>query len=152
MFWIREKKRYDDMSQIRSALAQSINESSFHVSTGSGHSITLSGGTEDQGASPMEALLVALAGCTGVGIRSILRKMHQEVTDYQIHVHGELSEDTPRVFTSIVVEHIFTGSKLQSASIQRAIDLDTQQYCGVHAMLSQSADIKHIFQLREVSE
>ncbi len=131
------------------AHARGIGESSFAIDTGSGHSIILSGGTEDEGARPMEMLLVALAGCAGVGIRSILRKMRQDVTDYQIHVSGERSEKDPKVFTSIVVEHVFTGSNLRSESIQRAIDLDTTQYCGVNVALSKSATIEHRFQIIE---
>jgi len=133
------------------AHAQSIGESSFAIDTGSGHSITLSGGTEDEGARPMEMLLVALAGCAGVGIRSILRKMRQEVTDYKINVAGERSEQDPKIFTSIVVEHIFTGTNLRPESIQRAIELDTTQYCGVNVALSKSASIEHRFQIIEAS-
>lgn len=131
------------------AHAQSIGESSFAIETGSGHKIVLSGGTEDEGARPMEMLLVALAGCAGVGIRSILRKMRQDVTDYKIHVSGERSATDPKIFTSIVVEHVFTGSNLRPESIQRAIDLDTTQFCGVNVALSKSATIEHRFQIIE---
>jgi putative redox protein len=138
------------MAHEMSANAQSIEESSFSIETGSGHNVILSGGTETQGASPMEMLLVALAGCAGVGIRDILRKMRQDVTDYQIRVHGVLSEEAPKVFTAIEIEHIFTGSNLRPASIQRAIELDTTQRCGVNAMLGKSATIKHHFQIHEV--
>ncbi len=127
--------------------AQSIGESSFSIRTGSEYDLILSGGGETQGASPMEQLLVALAGCAGVGIRDILRKMRQEVTDYQIHVHGVLSEEAPRVFTKIDVEHIFTGENPSSANVQRAIDLDTTQRCGVHATLEKIATITHRFQI-----
>jgi len=129
------------------AHAQSIGESSFAIDTGSGHRIILSGGVEDQGPRPMEMLLVALAGCAGVGIRSILRKMRQDVTDYKIQVSGERSETDPKVFTTIIVEHTFTGTNLSPENIQRAIDLDTTHYCGVNVMLSKSAKIEHRFQI-----
>jgi putative redox protein len=131
--------------------AQSVGKSSFSIETGSGHRIVLSGGAEGKGPSPMEMLLVALAGCAGVGILSILRKMHQNVIDYEIRVHGERAAEDPKVFTVIEVEHIFTGSNLRPESIERAIKLDTTHYCGVNVMLSSSATIKHGFQVRELT-
>jgi putative redox protein len=137
------------MSDEMFVCAQSSGESSFVVSTGSGHDIVLCDASEGRGACPMEMLLVALAGCAGIGIRSMLHKMCQNVTDYRIHVHGERSAEDPKVFTSIVVEHVFTGSNLDVESIRRAIELDTTRYCGVNAMLDQSAVIQHYFQVVE---
>lgn len=139
------------MANDMSVHAQSIGEGSFTIDTQSGHRITLSPATEDLGPRPMEMLLVALAGCSGVGIRSILRKMRQDVTSYEIRVHGARAEKDPKVFTTIKVEHIFTGRNLQASSIQRALDLDTTHYCGVNVMLSSSATIEHSFQIREES-
>ena len=139
------------MANEMSAHAQIVGESSFSIDTGSGHTIVLSGGTENEGARPMEVLLVALAGCAGVGISSILRKMRQDVTDYKINVSGERSETDPKLFTNIVVEHVFTGTNLRPESIQRAIDLDTNQFCGVNITLSKSATIEHRFQIIETS-
>ncbi|QBD83345.1 OsmC family peroxiredoxin [Ktedonosporobacter rubrisoli] len=134
-----------------SVRATNTGESSFTIETGSGHSITLSGMPENQGPRPMEMLLVGLAGCAGVGILSILRKMRQNVTNYEVRVRGERADTDPKVFTTIYVEHIFTGSNLQAESIQRAIDLDTTDYCGANVMLSTSATIKHSFQIKEAS-
>ena len=125
----------------------------FDGESGAGSRIVMDVGEQDggqnAGPSPMELLLVALAGCAGVGILSILRKMHQNVTSYEIRVHGERASDDPKVFTVINVEHIFTGSDLRPESIERAIKLDTTHYCGVNVMLSSSATIKHSFQIRE---
>jgi putative redox protein len=78
--------------------------------------------------------------------------MHQYVTDYKIHVSGERSDKDPKVFTTIVVEHIFTGTNLHQESIRRAIELDTTQYCGVNVMLGASATINHHFQIIEAAK
>ena len=137
------------MANEMSVQARAIGEGTFTIDTQSGHSIVLSSATEDRGPRPMVMLLVALAGCAGVGISSILRKMHLEVSAYEIRVHGDRSATDPKVFTSIHVEHIFTGKNLRPESIQRAIDLDTTTYCGVNVMLSSSASIEHSFQIRE---
>jgi putative redox protein len=126
---------------------------SFAVTTGSGHRIVLDGardaGGQDEGPRPMEMLLTALAGCAGIGIIGILRKMHQDVSGYEIRVHGERSEELPRVFTEITIEHILTGRQLEPAAVKRAIALDEERYCGVNAMLGQSARITQTFQIRE---
>jgi putative redox protein len=140
------------MANDMSVQAYNIGEGTFKIDTQSGHSIVLSSVTEDQGPRPMEMLLVALAGCAGVGISGILRKMRQDVTAYEIRVHGERAEKDPKVFTTITVEHIFTGRNLQPENIQRAIDLDTNNYCGVNVMLSSSAQIVHSFQIRALEE
>ena len=140
------------MANEMSVQAHNIGEGTFKINTQSGHSIVLSSVTEDQGPRPMEMLLVALAGCAGVGISGILQKMRQDVTAYEMRVHGERTEKDPKVFTHITVEHIFTGRNLQPASIQRAIELDTNNYCGVNVMLSSSAKIEHSFQIRAAEE
>lgn len=139
------------MTKPLSVRAQSIGESTFAIDSGSNHRIILSSGTEDQGPSPMETVLSTLAGCSGIGILSILRKMRQEVSNYEIQVHGERADQDPKVFTRITVEHIFTGTNLRPESIQRAIDLDTTRYCGVNVMLSKGVTITHSFQIREAS-
>jgi len=139
------------MANEMSVHAQNIGESRFAIKTGSGHRIVLDASTENQGARPMEMLLVALAGCSGTGILSILQKMRQNVTAYEVQIDGERSQDDPKIFTTIRVNHIFTGSNLRPENIQRAIDLDTTGYCGVNVMLSSSATIIHNFQIRDTA-
>ena len=140
------------MTKPLSVRAQSTGTSTFTIDSGSNHRIVLSSVEEDQGPNPMEAVLGALAGCAGIGILWMLRKMHQNITYYEIQVHGERAEQDPKVFTDITVEHIFTGTNLRPESIQRAIELDTTNYCGVNVMLGKSATIKHTFQIHEELE
>src|SRR5215510_6536733 len=60
-------------------------------------------------ATPMELLLLALGGCTGVDVISILKKKRQQVTDYRIEVSGERRDEFPRSFTRLFVKHIVRG-------------------------------------------
>lgn len=139
------------MANNMTVQAQLTHRSGFTIQTDSGHTIILDAATEkggeNAGPRPMEMLLTALAGCSGIGIIGILRKMHQDVTNYEIRINGTRAENQPQVFTHITVEHIFTGHNLQPASIQHAIDLDTENYCGVNVMLSKAARIEHTFQI-----
>src|SRR5215470_9239601 len=52
----------------------------------------------------MEMLLVGLGGCTGMDVISILRKLRQHVTGYEVRLRGERASEHPKVFTAIVVD------------------------------------------------
>ena len=125
----------------------------FAIDTGSGHAITvdmlddLAPGVTGAGSSPMELLLVALAGCTGISVLSILRKRKQEILGYELRVQGKRAQQHPKVFTTIMVEHIFTGRTLEVKWIERAIALSEERYCGVEAMLGKTATITHSYKV-----
>jgi len=128
-------------------------EMRFDVEAGSGHSVTvnmlddLAQGTTGVGFSPMELLLVALAGCTSISVLSILRKRKQEITGYEVRVHGIRALQHPRVFTNITVEHVFAGELLEVKWVERAIALSEEHYCDVEAMLGKTAKIIHSYQM-----
>ena len=123
----------------------------FDVETGSGHHVILDvaehDGGLDSGPRPMEMLLVALASCAGMDIISILRKKRQEITGYELRVHGLRAEEHPKVFLDITVEHIFIGHNIKPEAVERAIQLTEERYCGASAMLEKTATIKHTFNI-----
>jgi putative redox protein len=125
----------------------------FDVEASSGHHITLDssveGGGTDSGARPMELLLMALASCTGMDIISILRKKRQDVKAYEVRVQGARTDQYPRIFTQITVEHILTGHALSTTAVEHAIALSEERYCGVGAMLRASAQLTHTYRLIE---
>src|SRR3990170_2064611 len=86
-------------------------------------------------ASPKEAILAALAGCTAMDVASILRKKRQRATSYEIEVAGESGDEHPRVFTTIAVEHRVVG-EVEAEALRRSIELSVTKYCPVNAMLS----------------
>ena len=126
---------------------------SFDIETESGHHLILDttepGVSQNAGPSPMEVLLVGLAGCSAMDILAILRKKRQDVTAYEVHVHGKRAQEHPRVFVEIALEHILTGHKIQPEAVQRSIQLSEERYCGVSAMLSKTATITHTFRILE---
>jgi len=95
-----------------------------------------------QGASPMELLLSALGGCTAMDVISILRKKRQAVTGFEVRVHGERTTEHPKVFTDITIEYVVRGVNIDPAAVARSIELSTETYCSVHAMLHQAANIR----------
>lgn len=121
----------------------------FEAETGTGFRVALDGAEPHTAMSPMETLLVALASCTGVSVISVLQKMRQDVTGYELRVSGVRAETHPKVFVEIAVEHRFTGHNLRPESVARAIELSETRYCGVEAMLSKTAHIIHTYSLVE---
>ena len=125
----------------------------FDVETGSGHHILLDAteqnGGQNTGSQPMELFLVGLAGCAGMDIIAILRKKRQDITAYEIRIHGERTEEHPRVFVEITIEHIFTGRTVQPEAIERAIQLTEERYCGASAILGKTAKLTHTFRIIE---
>lgn len=142
----------NDMT-VRAALETGMR---FDVETGSGHHVFLDAaghnGGQDSGPQPMEMLLVALAGCAGMDIISILRKKRQEISAYEIRVHGLRAEEHPKVFLDITIEHIFTGHNIRPEAIERAIQLTEDRYCGASIMLSKTAIIKNTFHIIDESK
>ena len=95
-----------------------------------------------QGASPMELLLIALGGCTALDVISILRKKRQAVTGFEVRVHGDRATEHPKAFTDITIEYVVRGVNIDPAAVARSIELSTETYCSVHAMLHQAANIR----------
>jgi putative redox protein len=98
------------------------------------------------GPTPVDVLLASLAGCTAMDVVSILRKKRQSATSYEIEVRGDRSEEHPRVFTSIRVDHRVRGG-VEPEALRRSIELSATTYCPVSAMLSAVARIEHRYHL-----
>jgi putative redox protein len=141
------------MGEQMTAVARLEGGMRFEAETGSDHHVALdavpqNGGT-GAGFVPMELLLVGLAGCTGMDVISILRKMRQDVTDYEVRVHGERATSHPMVFEEITVEHVVTGHHVDPAAVGRAVELSETRYCGAGAMLGKTARLTHVYRIVE---
>src|SRR5947208_10047661 len=78
----------------------------FVAESPSGHAIVTSFAHDTLTApSPMEMLLIALGGCTGADIVSILEKKRQRVTGYSIEVRGERRAEQDRKSTRLNSSH-----------------------------------------------
>ncbi len=100
-------------------------------------------GGENFGARPKPLTLVSLGGCTGMDVRSILKKMRVEFDAFNVSVSGELTEEHPKYFNKIHITYSFKGKDLPLAKIEKAINLSQDRYCGVTAMLNAVAEITH---------
>ena len=141
------------MATENTARAILIGPMRFDGTSGSGHTVAMDatvdvGGT-DSGPTPMELLLVALAGCTGMDVISILRKQRQEVTKYEVTVHGTRADTHPRVYVEVTVKHVVTGHHLDPQAVSRAIELSSSKYCSVSQTVARTANITTSFEVLE---
>ena len=100
-------------------------------------------GGDSSGSSPMELVLVGLAGCTAMDVIDILRKKRQEVTAFEVRVHGDRTTEHPQVFNHIQVEYVITGHHIDPMAADRSVELSASRYCSVQAMLSKTAQVEH---------
>jgi len=122
----------------------------FVGTTPSGHAQVMeTDSTRSSAATPMELLLIALGGCTGVDVISILKKKRQRVTDYRIEVSGDRREEPPRSYTRLEVKHIVRGHHLSAQAVASAIELSDSKYCSVAATLRGSAEIISTYEIVE---
>lgn len=98
-------------------------------------------GGSGQGTSPMELILIGLGGCTAMDVISILQKKRQEVTSFEVVLHGDRATEHPKVYTDITMEYIVTGHGVELDALERAVELSEGKYCSVNGMLKQSVNI-----------
>jgi putative redox protein len=100
-------------------------------------------GGKDYGPPPKTLVLSSLAGCSGMDILAILRKMQMPFDSFAVEVDGTLTEEHPKVYSEIRIKYIFTGQNLDADKIDKAINLSLDKYCGVAAMLKKTAQITY---------
>ena len=110
----------------------------------SGHDVLMDasqkvGGT-DTAARPLEVMLYALGGCSGMDVVSILRKMRTEPLSLRIEITDERAADYPKVFTKLHLTYRVTGAVPQD-NLEKAIDLSLSKYCPIVNSLAESVEI-----------
>jgi putative redox protein len=124
----------------------------FVASDDKGHSIVIDASREHEGKgsafTPMQLLLVALGGCTGMDVINILRKQRQKLTGFEIVVSGERRAEHPRVYNKVHVEYKLKGENLRDKALRTAIQLSEDRYCSVGATISKTAKMSHSYSIQ----
>lgn len=112
-----------------------------------GHKITIDGpeesGGQNKGARPKPFMLLSLAGCTGMDVVSILKKMKVDIKGLSIKVEGDMDDEIPKPFVSMHVIYTFKGDNLPEDKLQKAVELSKEKYCGVSAVLNKALPITY---------
>ena len=109
-------------------------------SAGSGHSIVVDVSKEKVANSPVELVLIALCGCTGSDVVSILKKKREPFTSLEVRAEADRAADPPTVFTAIRLVYR-VGGKVTHTAMEHAVHLSKEKYCSVSAMLEKTAKI-----------
>lgn len=98
-------------------------------------------GGNNLGASPKKLMLVALSGCTGMDVVSILTKMRVNIEKCNIEVQGDVTEDHPKQYFKMHVIYEFTGKNLPMDKLEKAVKMSEETYCGVEALYRKAIEV-----------
>ena len=101
----------------------------------------IEGGGHNLGPSPKKLLLVALSGCTGMDVVSVLKKMRVDIQKCSIEVQGDVAEEHPKRYTKMHVIYKFTGKNIPMDKVEKAVKMSEDTYCGVEALFKLAIDV-----------
>ena len=101
------------------------------------------------GPSPMDLVLMGVAGCTAMDVFSIMQKKRVFMNGFTINVRGEREEKHPKRYTTIHIEYVIEGKGIKPAAVEQAIALSVTKYCS--AIASVNARIEHSYRIVEIA-
>ena len=124
----------------------------FEAESGTGHSITMDGpeevGGQNQGARPMELLLLGTGGCALFDVVSMLKKSRQPLTAARVELQAERVDAIPAVFESINLHFVISGEGVRESQVARAVQLSADKYCSASIMLTTGGvKVTHSFEI-----
>ncbi|WP_242094209.1 OsmC family protein [Aestuariivivens sediminicola] len=122
----------------------------FESTNPSGHNLFIDAGPESGGKGdgyrPKALMLSGLAGCSGLDVAALIKKMKLDVDDFKIEIHANLTDEHPKYYDKVTVDFHFYGNNLNEKRLQKAVDLSVEKYCGVMEMFRHFADVQiHTF-------
>lgn len=122
-----------------------LGEMKFESTNPSGHNLFIDAGEENGGKSegyrPKALMLSALAGCSGLDVASLIKKMKLDVDTFKIDTEADLTEEHPKYYNKVAMHFHFYGENLNEKKLQKAVDLSIEKYCGVMEMFRQFAEL-----------
>ena len=103
-----------------------------------------------KGPSPMQLVLIGLAGCTAMDVISILQKKRQDVVGFEVNVVGDRASDHPKYYTDIELEFVVRGRNINARAVERAIELSETKYCSASANLKPTSSIFTRYRIEEI--
>jgi putative redox protein len=100
-------------------------------------------GGSGQGLRPKALMLTALAGCTGLDVTSLFKKMRIVVEGIEIDVQAELTEVQPTYYNKVKVIYKFYGKDFEKEKIEKAVKLSQDKYCGVSEMFRKFSELSY---------
>ena len=141
-----EQKRTNNLLMKETINVKWTDGMSFEADV-AGHRIAIDSdsefGGQNKGPKPKPLLMVALAGCTGMDLVSLMNKMRVEYDSLNIIVEGDLTEDHPKHFTKLKVIYEISGKKVDLNKVEKAVTMSKEKYCGVSYSLKQAMEMEY---------
>jgi putative redox protein len=123
-----------------------ISEQNFLLRDRSGFPVIM---TQPMGVNGADLLPLSLIGCAAWDLIVILRKQRQQVSNLQVLAESERDAEPPWRYHKIHVHYILTGTSLNPAKVQRAIDLSETKYCSIYATLKPVVELTSDFEIKD---
>ena len=125
----------------------------FEAESGTGHSIIMDGpeelGGQNQGARPMELLLLGTGGCALFDVVSMLTKSRQSFKAARVELQAKRVDAIPAVFESINLHFVISGEGVRESQVARAVQLSAEKYCSASIMLATGGvKVTHSFEVQ----
>lgn len=141
------------MTRERSARLVHDSGSRYLATTGTGRRVVYGDAAGANELSPVEMIVVSLAGCTAMDVLSIALKKRQAIERYEISAVALQRDEYPQVLTEVTVTHEVWGPDVAEAAIRRAIELSATKYCPVNAMVSAGAtEVHHRYRIHDTTD
>ena len=137
------------------AQVEYVSNMRFVGAANSAHAVvmdTSAAGGEGTASRPMELLLVALGGCTGMDVVSILRKMRVKYDSFRLEIKGKPNSEHPKIFKEVELVYRFSGRDLPRERIEHAVELSQEKYCPISATLRPTAEVRYRVEISDADE
>ena len=120
----------------------------FVARAGNGPAVVLDSREGGSGPSPMEMVLIGVAGCTAIDVILIMQKKRAAIADFQVNITGRRAEEDPKRYTHIQIEFVLYGNDIKPTAVEQAIRLSESKYCG--AMASLNAEFETSYRIVDI--
>lgn len=117
----------------------------FECTNSAGNSILLDNTSQPdaKGVSPMESVLMAVAGCSGIDVVAILKKQRQNISKFSAEVEGErVPVDEAKPFKTMKVTFFIEG-EVEPKKALKAAELSFGKYCSVSKTLEPNVEVSY---------
>ncbi len=119
----------------------------FAARAGNGPVVVTDSSDGGGGPTPMEMVLMGVAGCTAIDVVLILQKKRLDLKNFEIAIEGEQEEEYPKRFKRIRIEYLVSGKNITPKAVEQAIALSEKKYCS--AMASLNAEFTHVYRIQD---
>ena len=127
-----------------------VKDLQFVGRAGDGPGVIIDSTKGASGATPMELLLMGVAGCTAIDVVLIMEKKRAHLTNFEVNITGHKAETEPQRYTDIEIEYVLTGENIKPKGVEQAIALSEDKYCS--ALASINASVTHSYRIESAVE